>query len=158
MSDTILKPYDLETELTGYLPIPRELLDMELPSTAVLIYGALLDRSTLSRKNRYADAKGWVYAIYTLDHLSQTLHISGTAVKRHLKTLEDRGLIRRCRTKRNAPSQIYLNLPTGSRKGTSCPGEGAKKDHGTGTKVPPNNRRKQHNFSDYYQHGEEESL
>ena len=39
-------PFTLEAGLTGYMPLPRELLDMDLPSTAVLIYGALLDRAT----------------------------------------------------------------------------------------------------------------
>ena len=32
--EILLKPYALETELTGYMPIPRQLLDMDLPSTA----------------------------------------------------------------------------------------------------------------------------
>ena len=42
--DRKLHPYTLDTELTGYMPVPRELIQMQLPSTAVLIYGALLDR------------------------------------------------------------------------------------------------------------------
>jgi len=62
-----LLPYTLDTELTGYMPIPRELLEMDLPSTAVLIYGALLDRGTLSRKNAYTDGDGWVYVFYPVE-------------------------------------------------------------------------------------------
>lgn len=158
MQSHSLKPYTLDTELTGYLPVPREMLDLGLPSTAVLIYGALLDRGTLSRKNAYADESGWVYVIYPVDRLAETFHISDTAVKRHLRELEGRKLIRRCREGKGGASHIYLKLPPGSVKGTVPPEKRADLPPDTGRKVPPNNRRKQHNISNYYQHGEDESL
>lgn len=158
MEDIKLIPYTLETDLTGYLPIPRNLLDMDLPSTAILIYGVLLDRATLSRKNAYADGSGWVYAVYPVEHLGQALHISGTAVKRHLGELESRGLIRRCREVRNSANHIYLRLPSASIKETNRTPEEAKTAPPTGRKVSPNNRKKQLNISNYYQHGEDESL
>lgn len=50
--DRKLHPYTLDTELTGYMPVPRELIQMQLPSTAVL------DRGTLSRKNHYTYEAG----------------------------------------------------------------------------------------------------
>lgn len=157
-----LVPFTLDTFLTGYMPVPRELLNMDLPGAAVLIYGLLLDRGTLSRKNRYADETGQVYVIYPVLRLAETLHISDTAVKRHLRELEDRGLIRRCRPGRLAPSHIYLNLPSGSHgeplqepEGTS---DGPEKTRWKGRKVPPNNRRKQPEYSNPYQHREDESL
>ena len=157
-----LKPYTLETELTSYMPLPRELAAMELPSTAMLIYGALLDRGTLSRKNQYADADGQVYVIYPVERLAETFRISDTAVKRHLKELEQTGLIRRCRMNRHSPSHIFLSLPGSSIKGTpeeeNGPSEDAKKPPQRVQKVPPNNRLKQQINSNYYQHGEEESL
>lgn len=153
-----LRPYTLDTPLTGYLPIPRELIAMGLPSTAILIYGALLDRGTLSQKNRYADAGGWVYVIYPIERIAETFHISDTAVKRHLRELEARGLILRRREVKNGASHIYLNLPSGSCKETNCTGQGAKTAPATGRKVPSNNRRDLQNSSNYYQHGEDESL
>lgn len=157
MAEIKLQPYKLDTALTGYMPVPRELLAMELPSTAILIYAALLDRATLSQKNNYAEL-GWVYVIYPIEKLAQALSISDTAVKRHLRELEDRGLIHRQRQKGNGPNRIYLNLTTGSVKGTNCPGKDAKRGTSTGRKVPANNQNKQHNQSNYYQHGEDESL
>ena len=153
-----LKPYCQDTALTGYMPIPRELIAMGLPSTAVLIYGALLDRATLSQKNHYTDAGGWVYVIYPVQRLADTFHISDTAVKRHLRELEARGLVKRRREVKNGASHIYLNLPAGSDKGTNRTGQGPKTDSSTGRKVPTNNRRKQQNRNNYYQHGEDESL
>ena len=158
MDNPILKPYGLDTDLTGYLPIPRELIAMELPARAVLIYGALLDRATLSRKNGYADSGGWVYVIYPVERLAETFHISDTAVKRHLRELEDRGLIHRRREVKNGASHIYVSVPSGSCKETNCTAPGPKTTPRTGRKVPPNNLRQQPKTSNYYQHGEDESL
>lgn len=158
----LLKPYDLDTELTGYMPLPRQLLELDLPSTAMLIYGALLDRGTLSRKNHYADEKGWVYVIYPVQRLAEAFRISDTAVKRHLRELERSGLIRRHRESRHSPSHIFLNLPAesiqGTGEGTFRPEAGPKMPSQTGKKVPSNNIRKQQKQSNYYQHREEESL
>jgi len=152
------RPYTLETELTGYMPIPREMMEMDLPSTAILIYGALLDRATLSRKNQYADNGGGVYVIYPVERLADYFHISDTAVKRNLRELENRGLIRRSREGKHRASHIYLYLPTGSIKGTNCTDQSTKLPLLTGRKVPPNNSSKQQKISNYYQHREEESL
>lgn len=157
MNEIKLQPYKLDTALTGYMPVPRELLEMELPSTAILIYAALLDRATLSQKNHYADG-GWVYVIYPIEKLAEALSISDTAVKRHLRELEDRGLIHRQRQNGNGPNRIYLNLPTGSVRGTNCPGQSPKREASTGRKVPANNQNKQQNWNDFYQCGEDESL
>jgi len=158
MENGMLKPYTLDIALTGYFPVPRELLEMELPSTAILIYSALLDRATLSRKNHYADAGGWVYVIYPVERLAEAFHISDTSVKRHLRELEAKGLIRRCREVKNGASHIYLRLPSGSCKGTICTEDPSKPTLSSGRKVPPNNRSYQQNTSNYYQHGEDESL
>ena len=131
MEDVKLKPYTLDVALTGYFPIPRELLEMELPSTAILIYGALLDRATLSQKNQYADASDWVYVIFPVE---------------------------RRREVKNGASHIYLNLPMASCKGTNCTDQKTKRTVPAGRKVPSNNRRYQQKSSNYYQHGEDESL
>lgn len=162
MEQTELKAFCMDTGLTRCLPLPRELLRMELPATAMLLYAALLDRATLSRKNRYADEEGRVFVIYPIEKLAQTLSISETAVKRHLKTLEDRGLIRRMRPKRNGPSRIFLSLPAGSIQaggtGWERPPQGEKTGGAAARKRPVNNRRKLIDPSDYYQRGEDESL
>lgn len=158
MEDVKLKPYTLDVALTGYFPIPRELLEMELPSTAILIYGALLDRATLSQKNQYADASDWVYVIFPVERIAETFHISDTAVKRHLRELEAKGLILRRREVKNGACHIYLCLPSGSCKGTNCTEQKTKTHPRMGRKVPSNNRRYQQNHNDYYQCGEDESL
>ena len=162
MKEFNLHPFTLSTSLTGYMPIPRELLKMELPSTAILLYAVLLDRATLSQKNNYSDGTGSVYVIYPIDKLAETLTISDTAVKRNLKALEQKGLIWKTRETKNGPNHIFLNIPEGSQKTLSAekfrPAVGTKMTTHTGQNVPTNNKKKRHEKENYYQHGEDESL
>lgn len=162
VKEPILHPFTLSTSLTGYMPIPRELLEIELPSTAILLYAVLLDRATLSQKNRYSDGSGAVYVIYPIDKLAETLSISDTAVKRNLKVLEEKGLIWKMRETKNGPNHIFLNIPEGSIKPLSLesfrPVTSSKATTHTGQKVPTNNKKKRHEKENYYQHGEDESL
>ena len=116
MSAPQIIQFNKSQELTNYFPLPRSLLEMELSSTALLLYSVLLDRATLSQKNDYCDESGWVFVIYTIEHLAETLHISDTAVKRHLKDLEEKGLILRKHWARNQPSHIYLCIPDDAAK------------------------------------------
>ena len=162
MKEFKLHPFTLSTALTGYMPIPRELLEMGLPSTAILLYAVLLDRATLSQKNKYSDGTGAVYVIYPIDKLAETLSISDTAVKRNMKVLEQKGLIWKIRETKNGPNHIFLNIPEGSKKlfstETFPPVVSAKMLLHTGKKVPTNNKKKRHEKENYYQHGEDESL
>lgn len=163
MKKAEIQKYQSDTELTNYYPLPRSLLKLDLPSTALLLYSVLLDRATLSRKNGYTDGSGWVYVIYPIENLAQTLAVCPSMVKKHLRILEDTGLIRRIRPSGNGASQIYLNLPADSIKALTADQKGsaggAKSGPSTGKKVPANNVRKQQKLTDsYYQHREDESL
>ena len=162
MKEFSLYPFTLSTSLTGYMPVPRGLLAMELTSTAILLYAVLLDRATLSQKNRYSDGTGAVYVIYPVDKLAETLSLSDTAVKRNLKVLEQKGLIWKTRETKNGPNHIFLNIPEGSQKTLSAekfrPVVGTKMTTHTGQNVPTNNKKKRHEKQNYYQHEEDESL
>lgn len=158
-----LHPFTRQTALTGYYPVPREVLNRDLPPTAILLYAVLLDRATLSRKNGWTDEAGRVYVVYPIEKLAETLHVSETAVKRHLAELEADGLIERQRPVGNGPSHIFVNIPEESRSTIegqpNAPSESAKTPRPTGQNRTPNNRRKQEKISDsYYQHKEDESL
>lgn len=157
-----LKPFLADSFLTDYIPIPRSLVALDIPSTALLIYGALLDRGTLSQKNHYADDQDRVYVIYPNEHLARNLGICVSAVRRHLNELENIGLIRREPQARNQPNRIYLHLPQASLSvppaDTNRTPRGAKTDTSGVQKVTANNKRKQQDHINYYQHREEESL
>lgn len=156
-------PFCLNTGLTDFFPLPRRILELPLSSTAKLAYGVLLDRGTLSRKNRYANEAGEIYVIYTIERLARTLGKGTTAVKRCLKELEKAELIRRERCGMNAPSRIFLSIPTCSfgtvTQSGNSPWYGPKTDPVTDRKPSPNDLRDQPDFIKlYYQYSEGESL
>ena len=126
----VLYPFTQQTALTGYYPVPREVLKLNLPTTAILLYAVLLDRATLSKKSGWMDEAGRVYVIYPIEKLALTIHVSETAVKRHLAELERDGLIERQRPVGNGPSHIFVNIPEESRSTAegqqNAPSEGAK--------------------------------
>lgn len=109
-----LSPLYADSVLPGYLPMPRAILDWPLSPTAMLLYGVLLDRSTLSQKNNYVNQLGQVYVIYTQEHLAQRLHKSTRRISACLKELEEAGFIRRERLGFDSPSRIFLSIPTGN--------------------------------------------
>ena len=163
MEDVQMQKYRQDTVLTNYYPLPRSLLKLDLPSTALLLYSILLDRATLSQKNGFTDPGGWVFVIYPIEHLAESLGVCPSVVKKHLKTLEDAGLIQRSRPSGNGASQIYLYLPADSEKKPPQEHNNAIKGAGTGLatgkKSATNNRRYQQRLTDnYYQYGEDESL
>lgn len=158
--------FTLQTELITYLPIPRDVMRLSLPFSAVVLYGLLLNRGTLSQKHGYADESGWIYVVYPVLELSEAMNISPTSVKKNLKILEQAGLIHRVRRSRTEANRTYLLVPEDSltatgketgrvRKGSS---EGQKTVLRRETLVAPSNLNKQLNLSNLYQHKQEESL
>lgn len=150
------------TRLTNYFPIPRSLLELELPSSAILLYGLLLDRSTLSQKNDFTDTGGWVYVVYPILELGGMLHLSHTSIKTNLHLLEDQGLVRKIRRSKKEANRLYLYIPADSVTETGTerilPSEGRKADFGRERKPAPINRKEQQDFINLYQPMEEESL
>ena len=94
------------TTLYNYIPIPRSTLKLGLPTTALIIYGLLCDRATLSRKNGYYSADGWIYAVYPVLELTEIMGMGPTAIKKNLRTLENAGLIVRIRHSRKEANRF----------------------------------------------------
>lgn len=163
MEENRLVPFDVHTELTNYMPLPRSILSLDLPKSAVLQYAALLDRGTLSRKNHFADETGWVYVIFSIEEMGMVLGLTETVIKKNQKLLEGAGLIQRRRSKMSRATEIYLRIPEAAvlalekrKKDTAMCAENAPL---RAQKLTPNNIRKQHDLNNnYYQHNEEESL
>ena len=62
--DTIADYIMADTPLPLFLPYPVFLLKMEISQTAKLLYALLLDRSTLSQKNKWQDDEaGFILSI-----------------------------------------------------------------------------------------------
>lgn len=103
--------YKKDTPLPPYIPVPHFMLKSNYTLNAKLIYGLLLNRTQLSRKNNMVSADGNVYVIYTVKKLAKDLGRSERTVENALKELEDAGLLIRVRNSRNQPNHIYLLLP-----------------------------------------------
>lgn len=104
-----------ESEQFSFFRIPKALFTEKefegLSTDAKLLYGILLDRINLSKKNGWVDADGYVYIIYTVAELQEVLHMSHTTVTKLLRELDSVhgiGLIERYRQGCNRPSVIYV--------------------------------------------------
>ena len=99
------------TPLPPFLPLPKFILRCEISLNAKLLYGFLLNRTTLSQKNSWVNENGYVYIIYTIRQMAEDLDRSERTVKNALNELEGAGLIQRERQGWNQPNHIYLILP-----------------------------------------------
>lgn len=99
----------------SFFRIPKALFTEKrfrgLSTDAKLLYGILLDRLGLSKKNGWVDADGYVFIVYTVAELQEILQLSHTTVTKLLRELDSEhgiGLIERYRQGCNRPSVIYV--------------------------------------------------
>ena len=84
---------------------------MEISQTAKLLYSLLLDRSTLSQKNKWLDDEGRIHIIYPIAEIAEILDKGSTAIKGALDELDTAGLLERERGGFSAPSRLYVKVP-----------------------------------------------
>ena len=109
--DTIADYIMADTPLPLFLPYPRFLLKMEISQTAKLLYSLLLDRSTLSQKNKWQDDEGRIYIIYPIAEIAEILDKGSTTIKGALNELDAAGLLERERGGFSAPNRLYVKVP-----------------------------------------------
>ena len=109
--DPIADYITADTKLPAYLPYPRFLLKMEISQTAKLLYALLLDRSTLSQKNKWQDGEGRIYIIYPIAEIAEILDKGSTTIKGALNELDAAGLLERERGGFSAPNRLYVKVP-----------------------------------------------
>ena len=104
-----------ESDQFSFFRIPKALFTEKefasLSTDAKLLYGILLDRISLSKKNGWIDSDGYIYIIYTIAELQELLRMSHTTVTKLLYELDSVhgiGLIERYRQGNNRPSVIYV--------------------------------------------------
>ena len=132
------------TALPPFVALPRFILNSGLSLNAKLLYGLLLSRSMVSRKNDWTDDQGHVYIIYTIRQMAEDLDRSERTVKNALSELEGQNLIRRVRQGWNQPNHIYVLLPdmvqvSAPPEGRIHPGDGQKTSPSMGQDLPPSN-------------------
>lgn len=91
--------------------IPKELFVNErytsLSPAAILLYGILLDRLTLSIKNNWIDKNGNVYLIFTRKEIQKLLHISDKTCTKVFKELVNAKLLLEKSQGKAKPKLLY---------------------------------------------------
>ena len=107
--------YGNEAEQYSFYRIPKTLFaDSRFHGVSVeakVLYGILLDRMALSVKNRWLDAEGRVYIIFTVSEVMETLACAEQKAVRLLGELDMAkgvGLIERRRRGLGKPNIIYV--------------------------------------------------
>lgn len=104
--------YGQEAEQFSFIRIPKQLLLGEefssLSLQAKLLYGVLLDRMTLSMKNKWLDEQNRVYIIYQISEIEEDLGFSRKKAIAHLKELEKIGLVEKKRRGFGLPNLLYV--------------------------------------------------
>lgn len=104
--------YRGESEQYAFYRTPKMLFtDPEyetLTALAKILYGVLLDRESLSDKNKWVDDRGRIFVYMTNKTICKLLHISDKTATKLLVELEKIDLIQRVRQGQGRPSKIYV--------------------------------------------------
>jgi len=98
----------------AYMKFPKFLLSKEfakLSSDAKVLYTVMLDRHTLSLKNRWHDENGDVYIHYSREQMQTDVSKSDKTVKKAVDELKAASLVEDVRQGLNRPNKIYLLMP-----------------------------------------------
>lgn len=95
----------------NYYKIPKQLFSDEfknISTDAKIIYGLMLERTGLSKKNGWINDSGFVYIIYTVEELEKDLNCSNKSVTKYINELKEIGLIEVVRRGLGNPNIIYV--------------------------------------------------
>lgn len=108
--------YGVEAEQFIFVRVPKVLFtDKEhfggLSNEAKLLYGLLLERMSLSRKNNWIDKHNRVYIIFPVEEIEESLDVGHEKALNLLKELDDQsgiGLVKKNRRGLGLPSILYV--------------------------------------------------
>ena len=108
--------YGIEAEQFTFVRVPKVLFtDKEhfgsLSNEAKLLYGLLLERMSLSRKNNWIDKHNRVYIIFPVEEIEEILDVGHEKALNLLKELDDQsgiGLVKKKRRGLGLPSILYV--------------------------------------------------
>ncbi|MCF8002269.1 MAG: replication initiator protein A [Halanaerobiales bacterium] len=109
-----------------FYQVPKQLFTSsyyrDLSSNAKLLYGILLDRLELSKKNNWVNDKGEVFLILRREEVQDLLCISGKTATKTFKELKSKKLIYEERQGLNKPNIIFvgkINYKRSEKSGTA---------------------------------------
>lgn len=108
--------YGVETEQFTFVRVPKVLFtDKEhfgsLSNDARILYGLLLERMSLSRKNNWIDKHNRVHIIFPVEEIEESLDVGHEKALNLLKELDDQsgiGLVKKKRRGLGLPSILYV--------------------------------------------------
>ena len=117
--------YGAQAEQFSFYRIPKALFTepnfRELSTDAKVLYGILLDRMSLSLKNKWLDAQNKVYIIFTVEEIMDALNCANQKATRLMVELEKQaGLIERKRQGLGRPNLIYVKNFAATINSKSC--------------------------------------
>ena len=104
----------MNSKTFSFFKFPRALIELpefsSLSSDAKILFALILDRVDLSEKNaeRFTDANGKIYVIYTVREICRKLGCSHTTAVKITDELEIYGLIRKQHTGQGKANRILL--------------------------------------------------
>ncbi len=103
--------YGIEAEQFTFVRVPKVLFtDKEHFGDLSNVYGLLLERMSLSRKNNWIDKHNRVYIIFPVEEIEESLDVGHEKALNLLKELDDQsgiGLVRKKRRGLGLPSILY---------------------------------------------------
>ena len=104
--------YGSQADQFSFIKIPKAMLIDKtfspLSLQSKMLYGILLDRLSLSRKNGWFDSENKAYIIYQISEIQEDLGFSKKKAIDYLSELEDFGLVEKKRRGRGLPSILYV--------------------------------------------------
>lgn len=105
--------YGAQADQFAFYRIPKVLFTNErfksISAEAKILYGILLDRMSLSRKNGWLDEQGRVFIIFTLDEVMEAIGCADQKATKLLNELDSKaGLIERKRQGLGKPNLIFV--------------------------------------------------
>ena len=112
--------YKNEADRFSFIRIPKLMMTEELFASLSLqskiLYGLLLDRMGIAKKNNWIDEENKVYVIYQISEIMEDMSVSKSKAIKCLSELEQIGLVEKKQRGLGLPSLIFvkdfvLNVP-----------------------------------------------
>ncbi len=104
--------YGSEAEQFAFYRIPKPIVTdpvfSKLSIEAKFLYGLLLDRMGMSRKNKWVDEQDRVYIIYAISEIAEDMNISEKLAMKYMKELEEIKLLEKQKRGFGFPSILFV--------------------------------------------------
>lgn len=104
--------YGNRADQYSFIRIPRLLITGKefsaLTIQAKMLYGLLLDRMGMSKKNKWLDQENRVYVIYPIKEIQHDMNITKKKAMEILAELEEKGLVQKQIRGSGMPNLIYI--------------------------------------------------